>query len=87
MHYADVFNGCLEYTGALCLFLNCWRCWRDRAVAGVSIFSTLFFFTWGLWNLYYYPSLGQWFSFSGGILLTTANALWIALMLKFRKHN
>jgi hypothetical protein len=28
-----------------------------------------------MWNLYLYPTLGQWFSFGGGVFLVLANTL------------
>lgn len=60
---------------------------RDKAVAGVSILSTVFFTLWGGWNLFYYPHLGQWLSFYGGIAIMIANALWVLLMMKYRRHG
>lgn len=51
---------------------------RDRQVRGVQISPTLFFFIWGIWNLYYYPHLNQWFSFLGGIAIVVTNGIWCA---------
>ena len=82
---ADVINGAFELLGGLMILNHCRAVWRDKAVAGVSIVSTVFFAAWGLWNLYYYPSLDQWWSFAGGLAIVCANALWIALLLRYRK--
>ena len=30
----------------------------------------------GLWNLIFYPFLGQWWSFAGGVFLVTMNFIW-----------
>ena len=80
----DFINGCFEFIGAL-LVLNSIRVLlNDRAVAGVSAFSCCAFTTWGVWNLFYYPSLGQWFSFAGGACLCAMNFTWVGLMLFFR---
>ncbi|KKL45911.1 hypothetical protein LCGC14_2350840, partial [marine sediment metagenome] len=64
--FADFINGAFELLGAVAIFGHVRRVLKDKAVAGVSILSVCFFASWGLWNLYYYPSLGQWVSFWGG---------------------
>lgn len=66
--------------GGLAIFHHCWTLYRDKQVKGVSVFATVFFTTWGYWNLYYYPHLNQWVSFAGGVMIVTANTLWIAMM-------
>lgn len=83
--WADFTNGVFELVGGLLILNHCRAVLRDKAVAGVSIFSTAIFTSWGFWNLYYYPSLGQWWSFTGGLLIVGANCLWVYLMLKYRK--
>lgn len=85
MNWADFTNGLFEFIGGLLILNHCRAVLRDKAVAGVSILSTAVFTSWGFWNLYYYPSLGQWWSFTGGLLIVTANCLWVYLMLKYRK--
>lgn len=85
MNWADFTNGLFEFIGGLLILNHCRAVLRDKAVAGVSILSTAIFTSWGFWNLYYYPSLGQWWSFTGGLLIVAANCLWVYLMLKYRK--
>lgn len=79
-------NGAFEIFGGLFVLNHCRAVLRDKAVAGVSIISTAFFSTWGLWNLYYYPHLEQWASFAGGVFLVAANCLWVGLLLRYRKR-
>jgi hypothetical protein len=81
---ADQINALLEVGGGLFVLGHCRAVWRDRQVKGVSIIATVFFLVWGIWNLYYYPSLGQWHSFAGGVFLTLANLLWVSLLIRFR---
>lgn len=81
---ADLINGLFEFCGGLLILNHCRVLLRDKAVAGVSLFSTAVFTSWGFWNLYYYPLLGQWWSFAGGLAIVCANALWLALMFKYR---
>lgn len=82
----DLINGCFEATGAVMCFLNVRRLYRDKKVAGVMWQVQAFFTAWGIWNLYYYPSLGQWFSFIGGSALVTFNGAWVAGALYYIKH-
>lgn len=85
MTIPDLINGAFELGGGLLILNHCRAVLRDKAVAGVSILSTAIFTAWGFWNLYYYPHLDQWASFVGGLLIVTANCLWVGLMLKYRK--
>lgn len=80
---ADLFNGLYEFGGALMCGLNVLRAHRDKKFAGVSIFPVAFFTSWGLWNLYYYPHLNQWFSFAGGCFLVVTNGAWLGQMLYY----
>ena len=82
---ADLINGAFELLGGFFILNHCRVVVKDKCVAGVSVISTIFFTGWGVWNLYYYPSLGQWASFVGGLFIVAANMVWIGLMLKYRK--
>ena len=84
---ADLVNGSYEALGGLMLFRNVRQLYRDKQVRGISILSTAFFQTWGLWNLYYYPHLGQWLSFSGGCLIVLANTIWVGQMLYYKRTD
>jgi hypothetical protein len=80
----DIVNGIFEAIGGLMIINNCRVILRDKAVAGVSVLTTAFFSAWGMWNLFYCPHLGQWCSFAGGLLIVSANCVWISLALKYR---
>ena len=83
---ADAANGIFELVGGLMIWLNVARLYRDKRVAGVSVPVTAFFFCWGLWNLFYYPHLGQWLSFSGGLFIVAANAVWVAMAVRYERR-
>ena len=87
MSWADYVNGSYELLAGLFILNNCRVVYKDKSVKGVSIVSTVFFTTWGVWNLYYYPSLGQWASFWGGISVVSSNTLWVVLMLYYRRKE
>lgn len=83
---ADIINGSFEALASLFILNHCRVLWRQKQVRGVSIVSTSFFFTWGVWNIAYYPMIGQPFSFACGVLVTAANALCVGLMWHYRKN-
>lgn len=85
--WADIVNGCFEGFGGVMQLLNCLRLYQDKRVQGVSLIATAFFTSWGFWNLYYYPSLHQWMSFAGGILIVSGNTIWISLAIYYKKKN
>ncbi len=80
----DLINGTFELVGAFLCWMNFARLLRDREIRGVFWPASAFFAVWGLWNLYYYPSLGQWFSFGAGVVLCAGNLAWVGLALKLR---
>jgi hypothetical protein len=73
-----------EAFGAICLTANVRAIRRDRSVRGVDWRVTTFFTMWGIWNLYYYPSLDQWWSFTGGLLVVTINTVWLFYAWRYR---
>lgn len=81
---ADIINAMFELFGGFFILNHCWVAYKDKAVAGVSIVSVIFFSLWGYWNLYYYPSLDQMWSFYGGVFIVITNTLWVFLLLKYR---
>lgn len=85
MNSADFVNGLFEFVGGLSICMNVRQILRDRKLRGVSLYATGFFTAWGWWNCYYYPSLGQWLSFAGGLFIVSANTVWIILALRYRK--
>jgi hypothetical protein len=82
---ADLINGGFEFAAGIAILGHCFRLLEDRRVAGVSTGSVAFFSLWGVWNIYYYPLLDQFWSFAGGIFVTLANTAYVALLIRFRK--
>ena len=62
-------NGAFEFGGGALNFLNVYRIWKDKQIKGVSIIPSMLFTTGGFWNLYYYPSLDQWWRLAGGAII------------------
>lgn len=78
----DIGNALFEFLGGVLLWLSVRRLWRDGEVKGVYWPAWFFYTGWGLWNLYYYPSLAQWYSLVGGIVVVTANLTWCVLAVR-----
>lgn len=80
----DLINGLFECAAGVAVLNHCRVLYRDKIASGVSIASVAFFTAWGLWNIYYYPSLDQVLSFAGGLFVVAANATWGAMLLYYR---
>lgn len=87
MAWPDIVNGSYESLGGIFIALSCIKAWKDKDVKGVSWLHVAFFTTWGYWNLFYYPHLGQWVSFWGGIVVTAMNTLWVVLLLYYGRKK
>ena len=72
----DLINGLFESGGSIVIWLNVLKLYKDRVVKGVYYPIWIFYSWWGLWNLYYYPSLGQWISFTAGLAIVAGNIVW-----------
>ena len=83
----DFTNGCFEFVGAMFLAFNVFKLIKDKRIAGISIATVAFFCAWGVWNLFYYPSLGQWASFSAGVAVVVANVTWVCLALYYSRRR
>ena len=83
----DVFNAMFEFGAACFQLMNIRAVWRDKGYAGVAVTPVIVFTIWGLWNLFYYPHLEQWWSLGGGLCITVVNTIWIGLMLYFGKKS
>lgn len=84
---ADSINALFEFGGASLLFLNVRQLWLDKRLAGVRILPTAWYSCWGFWNLYYYHSLNQTFSWLAGFIVVAANTSWVVLAMMYRKNS
>ena len=87
MNLADLINGSFELFGCAAIAPSIIRSLRLKVVQGVHWATPTFFWSWGLWNIVYYPSLDQWFSFGAGLLVLFANTAWLYCVLKYTKHD
>lgn len=87
MSWADTVNGFYEMVGGIFMLVNCVKVYKDKQVKGISLASAAFFCSWGYWNIYYYPSLHQWVSTLGAILMTLFNTIWIVMAIYYTRKN
>lgn len=81
----DYVNGLFELGMALVILLSINKLRRDKMVHGIHWANIAFPATWGFWNLIYYPSLDQWFSFFGGLAVVIVNMIYLAMIFHYSR--
>lgn len=84
MALPDAINGSFEFLAGLFLLLHIKAVRKDKDVKGVSILAQTFFTTWTCWNMYYYPHLDQWLSFTGGLFLAVFQVIYFILLIHYK---
>jgi hypothetical protein len=82
----DTINALFEGFGALFLFADCHKLQLHKELRGVYWPGRVFWALWGLWNVFYYPAIGQPLSFAMGVSVLAANVLWCALAIRYRNR-
>jgi len=80
----DMINALFELGGALAIIPSIKAALRDKQIMGLSIWSTVFFASWGWWNLIYYPHLDQMLSACAALLLAITNSIYLCLIWKYK---
>lgn len=83
---SDLINGLFELTGALMTLLSVKTIIRDKMVRGFHWSPIVFFTSWSIFNLFFYPLNNLWYSFAGGSVLAVVNAIWLYFIFKYRKN-
>ena len=87
MNWPDLVNGSFEFCGIFFLLTSILKLHRDKQIRGVHWLHITYFFIWGCWNMFYYPHLGQWFSFAGGAAILVANGYWLGQMIYYTRKE
>jgi len=87
MNVPDIINGSFESLGSLFILLSIIKLHKDKVVKGVSWIAVGFFAAWGYWNLFYYPHLGQWISFYGGVAIVITNTIWLIQLIYYSQKG
>lgn len=80
----DHINCIFQGIGAALVWWNVWALYRSKQARGVKWETTLYFALWGAWNLVFYSSLAQWWSFVAGVFLCGGNTAWVVLWFRYR---
>jgi len=86
MSLPDIINGSFEMFGGLFVFMSVIKILHDKCAMGISWLTIGYFALWGFWNLYYYPHLGQTFSFYGGIGVAISNTIYVILIIWYSRR-
>jgi len=86
MEWQDLINGSFELLGGPFIFFSIIKLYKYKVANNISLLHPLFFSMWGLWNLYYYPYLNQFFSFLGGIMIFSMNITWLLQIFYYRYY-
>lgn len=80
----DLVNCLFELVGAVLAWMNVRRLIRDKVIHGVYWQTWVFLTIWNVWSDIFYLSLGQHLSLFACLVLTSANATWVALALWYK---
>jgi hypothetical protein len=83
----DLINGLFEFLASFLLLLNVLKLYRDKKVRGVCHISVTFMAIWGAWNLFFYPSIGAWWSFAFCIPVVIVNTIWVSQMFYYTRKE
>lgn len=83
----DMINATFELGGAFAIAFSVWKVYNDKIVRGISWAHVSFFFAWGMWNLYFYPSVDAPWSFYAGIVLATVNGIYTAQLIYYTRKE
>lgn len=83
MNNPDLVNALFELCGAIVVWISVWKLYQEKEIKGVYWPAWAFFAAWGIWNLFYYPSLDQVLSFYAGIVLVLGNVTWTMMAVYY----
>jgi hypothetical protein len=86
MSKLDLINAGFEVFGAVAQWRNVVKLYQDKKLAGVDWRVTLVFALWGLWNIPFYLGMSAPLSSAAAACLTLANAVWVALAIRYTRQ-
>lgn len=84
---ADLINGLFELLGGFFILLSVFKIHKSKDAGSIHWGHMAFFTVWGFWNLFYYPSLDQWYSFAGGAWLVAINAIYLGQVIYYGRKE
>ena len=83
----DIITATFEMASTIFQVYNIRRLFIDKGISGVHWGQTALFMVWCVWNIYYYPSLGQLFSFGAAIIMLITNTIWVWMAICYGSKN
>lgn len=80
----DLINGLIECGFGLMRLLDIKAAYKAKRVQGVSLIPVVAACGWGVWNIYFYNHIDQWYSFLGGLVILSTNLWWLYVAIKYR---
>lgn len=81
---ADYITASFSVIGMLVIIRSIVLLSKQRMVRGVSLWQAEFFATWSVWNLFFYHSLGLWWSWYGAVGIAVTNVTWVCMLCTFK---
>jgi len=79
----DQMNAAFELGGAFLRTLDCVKLFQAKRFMGGHLGTALYFLLWGVFNVFFYPSLHQEWSFWAAIALMTINGVWFVMAVHY----
>jgi len=87
-HLSDLINSFgFELASCLFLSLNIYSLYRDRIVKGMSMLSMAFYNSWAIWNVFYYYSINQSWSYYIGVAVAILTTWWTVVAIWYCHKN
>jgi hypothetical protein len=83
----DMINALFELVGGILITLSIRKLYRTKSAAGVHWAPVSFFTSWGVWNVFFYPMVGQWYSFYAGITVMSVNFVWLSQIIYYSRRE
>lgn len=83
----DLINASFEVFASVVSTLSLIAIYKAKRIVGASPWPTVFFSAWGLWNLFYYPHLGQFLSTGAAIGMLGINVTWLYLYYVYKEKE
>lgn len=80
----DMYNGMFEAVAGALKIIDIFSIYKDKEVKGFSLIPVCFFVCWAAFNVWFYPAIGQYWSFIGGLFLFATNGIWLAMALYYK---
>lgn len=82
MTLPDLGNAAFEFLGGLAVLRTVFYAWKVGVIRGIHWMTPAFFWSWGVWNTYYYWHLSQYLSWGAGLFIFGVNSAWLFTLWK-----